>query len=245
VLKLVIKYSLPVFILFQIAIAQDISILNEGNTQVRANNTPIYNVPRLTLSNPDNSRTAIESGSQLLNPDPYLKFNMMYSNKDNLKDDYYKENSNDVNKIYTIKPVNVKNLHGKASKPKFNIVSSFRENIHFGGFYDRYAIINFTPAMSLKPFDFININASQIYSCFVSISGIKEHFKTLCIQGAAVLAVDNSVKLFFGADKMIPSIVGFAAKNIIITLLKSKLMKKSPNQIYSYDSYSYSFSIKF
>lgn len=128
---------------------------------------------------------------------------------------------------------------------KSRFVASFRENIHFAGFWDHYAILNFTPAVNLQPFDFMTINASQNLSCYIPIHGIKEHFGTLVAHGAAILAVDNSVKLFFGSGRMLPSIAGFVLKNIITTLITASFNKKSQNKVYSYNNYYYSMSIRF
>ncbi len=128
---------------------------------------------------------------------------------------------------------------------KSRLVSSFRENIHFAGFWNHYAIINFTPAMNIKPFDFMTIDANQNLSCYIPIGGIKEHFKTILIHGAAILAIDNSVKLMEVSNSMVRSIAGFVLKNVITTILKAYIDKPSSKKIYSYNSYFYSMSIKF
>jgi hypothetical protein len=128
---------------------------------------------------------------------------------------------------------------------KSRFVASFRENIHFAGFWDHYAVLNFTPAVNLQPFDFMSINASQNLSCYIPIHGIKEHFGTLVAHGAAILAVDNSVKLFFGTGKMLPSIAGFVLKNIITTFITASFNKSSQNKVYSYNNYYYSMNIRF
>jgi hypothetical protein len=130
-------------------------------------------------------------------------------------------------------------------RSRFNIVSSFRENIKFGGYWDRYAIINFTPSVNIKPFDFISINASQTLSCFVPIDGIKEHFKILSIQGAAILAVDNTFKLIFGPNKIIQPLIGFAMKLLITSIAMKYVNIDSKYRMYIYNSYSYSMHISF
>jgi len=134
--------------------------------------------------------------------------------------------------------------HKNKVEQSFNIVSSFRSNIRFGGFWGKYAIINFTPQVFLKPAGFISIYARHSTSCFIPIEGIKEHMKMLCIQGAAVLAVDNTVKIFFGTEKMIPSIAGFIAKTLIINSVMTSINKNKKNKIFDYRSYYYSVSIR-
>jgi hypothetical protein len=127
----------------------------------------------------------------------------------------------------------------------FNIVSSFRSNIRFGGFWGKYAIVNFSPQVNVKPFDFMSVYANHNFSCFIPIKGIKEHFKMLCIQGVSILAVDNAVKFIFGSDNSIPALAGFALKTIIINSVMSKINKGKKNKIYDNVSYYYSISIKF
>jgi hypothetical protein len=145
--------------------------------------------------------------------------------------------------FYEKHPVEFFQKNNKA-ETSFNIVSSFRNNIRFGGFWGEYAIVNFTPSMQLQPFDFISVYANHNFSCFVPIKGIKEHMEMLCIQGAAVLAVDNSVKLIFGTRKMLPSIASFIAKTIIINSLMASINKNKKNKILDYRSYYYAFSIR-
>lgn len=153
------------------------------------------------------------------------------------------KNKEEIRNPLTIQPPPVPQ-HKKEAKPSFNIVSSFRSNIRFGGFCGKYAIINFTPQVSLKPAGFISVYASHSTSCYVPIDGIKENIKMLCIQGAAVLAVDNAVRLFFRAGNMIPSIAGFIAKTLIINSLMASISKSSKNKVFDYKTYYYSVSIR-
>lgn len=132
----------------------------------------------------------------------------------------------------------------KPVKQEFNIISSFRENIRFGGFWDKYAIINFNPSVNLKPVDFISIYANENLSCFVPVTEIKEYVKLLCIHSAAILAVDNSVKLFFNQNAWVAQAAGFIAKNLIISILKSQLNSRD-EKIYNHDSYYFAVSVRF
>jgi len=136
----------------------------------------------------------------------------------------------------------------KEEKPSFNLVSSFRSNIRFGGFWDKYAIINFTPEMYIKPFDFISLYANHRISCFVPVKAVKEHFKSLAVQSAAILAVDNSVKFLISSNSLIRSIISFAAKNLVIYYIMKSFNKgniTNENKIIDYENYYYSVSIRF
>ena len=84
-----------------------------------------------------------------------------------------------------------------------------------------------------------------MHSCFVPMEGIKEHVKSLFIQSAAILAVDNTIKVFFGSGRIIPSIAGFAVKTIIINSLMSSINKNKKNKIRDYKSYYFAVSIRF
>ena len=130
-------------------------------------------------------------------------------------------------------------------EPVSNVVSSFRNNIHFAGFWDKYAIVNFSPSVSLRPSDFISIYANHNFSCFIPVKGIKEHAEMLCIQAAAIMAVDNSIKILFGPNKMIPSIAGFVLKTLIINTVMSTINRDKENKILDYRNYYYSISIRF
>jgi hypothetical protein len=236
-IKQVIKYFIVFNFISSILIAQEIQ--NNRNNVINNNAPPEQNNNTSILKNSSFSIEQNFSNPDIRNPilfmDPVSRFGFL------------KEKVIESDKILIVSPAN-NNLNSKLKnkiKQAFNIISSFRENIRFGGFWDKYAIINFTPSVNIKPFDFISINANQNLSCFIPVQGIKEHFKSLCIQGAALLAVDNSIKLLFGANRIIPSVAGYAAKNIIISLLRRMIEKKSNNQVYSYNSYNYSVNIRF
>ncbi|NOS85543.1 MAG: hypothetical protein HOP31_10420 [Ignavibacteria bacterium] len=127
----------------------------------------------------------------------------------------------------------------------FNIVSSFRQNIRFGGFWDRYAIVNFTPNMYIKPFDFLSIYAVHNSSYFIPIKAVKEHFKLMAVQSAAILAIDNTIKHLLPASKMIKAIAGFVLKNVLINSLLGKIISKGSDKIIEQGSYYCSMSIRF
>jgi hypothetical protein len=127
----------------------------------------------------------------------------------------------------------------------FNIVSSFRQNIRFGGFWDRYAIVNFTPDMLIKPFDFLSIYAVHNSSYFIPIKAVKEHVKLMAVQGAAILAIDNTIKHLLPASKMIKDIAGFLLKNVVINSLLGRIVNNGNDKIFEQGSYYCSMSIRF
>jgi hypothetical protein len=124
-----------------------------------------------------------------------------------------------------------------------NIISSFRSNVNFGGMWGGYAIINFTPQMNIKPFDFISIYANHSSSMFIPISEVKSYVKSLAIKGAAVLAIDNSLKFLIPANQLLQSVIGFTLKNVAIGLLEKSLNK--PGQTIEFKYYYYSINIRF
>jgi hypothetical protein len=127
---------------------------------------------------------------------------------------------------------------------RFNIVSSFRNNIRFGGFYDRYAIVNFTPQMSFKAAEFISVYAHHNISYFVPVQSAKEHFTSMAAQGAAILAVDNIVKHILPAGIVLRSVTGFILKNTVIHFMTRSILGKGNDKVLEYDFYYYSVSIR-
>lgn len=127
----------------------------------------------------------------------------------------------------------------------FSIVSSFRQNIRFGGFWDRYAIVNFTPDMYIKPFDFISIYAVNNTSYFIPIIAIKEHIKLMAIQSAVILAIDNSVKFLLPIGKTLKAIVGFLLKNVVINSFTKDIINRGNDRIFEQGNYYYAVSVRF
>ena len=66
----------------------------------------------------------------------------------------------------------------------------------------------------------------------------------LFIQGAAIMAVDNTIKIFFGTNKIIPSIAGFIAKTLIINTVMAKINRNKENKILDFKTYYYSISLR-
>lgn len=127
-----------------------------------------------------------------------------------------------------------------------NIISSFRNNIRFGGFWDKYTIINLTPELNIKPADYLSIYAIHNLSYFVPVKGIKQNLKSMVLRGAAIMAVDNSAKLFFSKGSILGSVIGFAAKIFLINVI-NRIEKNNDekNNLQHYDYQYYSVSIRF
>lgn len=143
-------------------------------------------------------------------------------------------------------------LYGHNKQPVKNeplasgIVSSFRSNIRFGGFWDKYTVINLTPQMSIKPYDFISFYAFRSMSYFIPMSGIKQNFKSMAIKGISVMAVDYAIKFIISSGKVIGPLTSFIAKNILITVLNRVQQKDdAKNNLLNYDYQYYSVSIRF
>ena len=128
---------------------------------------------------------------------------------------------------------------------KFNIVKSFRGNIRFGGFWDKYVIVNYTPEINIHPSESISLYAQHNLSYFIPFKSLKEHFKLMAIQSAAILAIDNSVKFLVPAGSMLSSIVNFALKNVILHYMFKSVTGNGNDKILEFGYYYYSVSIRF
>src|SRR5205085_9733266 len=115
------------------------------------------------------------------NRNSIIKINKSSNNSEtkNYDSDFYNSFENSVRN--STKPI--LNPDRVPEKPKLDIVSSYRNNIHFGGFWNGYAILNFTPTMYIQPFSFISIYANHNFSNYVPLKDIEQNFKSLFIEG--------------------------------------------------------------
>lgn len=125
------------------------------------------------------------------------------------------------------------------------ILASFRNNIRFGGFWEQYAIINFSPSFFISPFDFISIHGNHTTSYYIPTFEIKNSIKPLIIEGAAVLAIDNGIRFLVGTEGLVPAVVNFALKNIVFSCLKNNLKEYWGKETDWYSSLYYSVSMRF
>lgn len=126
-----------------------------------------------------------------------------------------------------------------------DVVSSFRSNIRFGGFWDKYAILNFTPQIFVKPFEFLSIYASHNRSYFVPMDKIKENVKGFAIEGAAIMAAETSFRFLNPGQGILGKALNFVVKNLIITYMTQVIMKDKNNGVVDFNNYYYSFSLRF
>lgn len=127
-----------------------------------------------------------------------------------------------------------------------DIVSTFRSNIRFGGFWDRYTIINFTPELNLKPADFINLYAIHNLSYFVPVDKIKQNLRSMVYRGTALMIIDYSEKLLNKSRDILASVLSFAAKVVIIEVINSFEKKNDElNHLQHFDYQFYSISVRF
>jgi hypothetical protein len=135
------------------------------------------------------------------------------------------------------------------AKNSFDLISSVGGNISFGGVWENYAIVNFTPQLFIKPAGFLSIYANHYINCFIPLEHAKEYSKSILLQSLTVLAVDNSMKYFLNSDNnWIPEVISFIAKNLLLnTILRPAISnsENSPFPILQYENYYYSMSINF
>jgi hypothetical protein len=132
----------------------------------------------------------------------------------------------------------------KPEKP-LDVVGSFRSNIRFGGFWEKYAIVNFTPQVFIKPFDFLSIYAQHNISYFVPMEKIRENIKGFMIEGAAIMAVETTFRFLNSQQSLVGKVLNFLAKNLIITYMTGVIRKSEENGVMDFGHYYYSASVRF
>lgn len=128
---------------------------------------------------------------------------------------------------------------------KFDPLSSFRSNIRFGGFWDRYAILNYTPALNIAPFSFMDISAYHNMSYFIPIKAVKEHFKSMAVQSAAVLGIETVFRYVKIFPPMMQQIISFFCKNAVLQFMHKKVMNEGTDRIFRQVNFYYSMRIRF
>ena len=153
-------------------------------------------------------------------------------------------------KIRIIQEIRFRNFNNEKKEiEKIDIVSSFGSNISFGGFWENYAVINFTPQISIQPAGFLSIYANHYLNCLIPLSRLKEYSASVILQGFAILSIDQSVKLFLqNKSSWISEIITFAAKNLLLNLIIKPSINNtsnSPSPSLQFENYYYSMSIAF
>jgi hypothetical protein len=162
---------------------------------------------------------------------------------DELSKDEYKPaadyiNARDISNWHSLMPPPPGKTEEKGLQ---SLVSSFRSNIRFGGFWDKYAIINFSPSVFITPFDFISIYGNHNAGFFIPINAIKHEMKSLCIRSAAILAIDNACRFLMGTGGLVPAVTNFVLKAAVLGLLKTT----PSTEVIQYNTFYYAVSVRF
>ncbi|MBL8016567.1 MAG: hypothetical protein JNK43_04795 [Ignavibacteria bacterium] len=128
---------------------------------------------------------------------------------------------------------------------KFDPVSSFRSNIRFGGFWDRYAIVNYTPALNITPLSFIDVSAYHNMSYFVPVKAVKEHFKSMALQSAAVMGIETVFRYIKIFPPMLQQIISFFCKNALLQFMQKRVLNEGTDRIFRQVNYYYNLRIRF
>lgn len=127
-----------------------------------------------------------------------------------------------------------------------SIVSSFRDNIRFGGFWDKFTIVNLTPSLNIKPAEFISLYAFHNLSYFVPLEGIRENIKSMAMRGGVLMAVDYAEKMFSNRKNILVPLISFAAKILLVNIInRTEKDRDKENNLLHYDYQYYSVSIRF
>lgn len=130
----------------------------------------------------------------------------------------------------------------------FDFSTAVGSNVSIGGLWGRYAIINFTPQIYIKPIRNVEVYANHTVGCLIPLSGINKYYKSITLQSAALIVIDNSLKIFFPERKWITEAISFAAKVIIVNFVTKPAIKESsntPSPMYHYENFYYTVRITF
>lgn len=131
---------------------------------------------------------------------------------------------------------------------RFDLVSSVGSNISFGGIYEKYAFINFTPNMFIRPADGIQIYANHNLLKVVPLEDINNAAGSLILQSIVLVAAENTVNLIVNERTWVSDLVSFTLKNILIGMLVRPVVKISNRKMIPWiqdESFYYSVSIRF
>ncbi len=130
----------------------------------------------------------------------------------------------------------------------FDVVSSLGSNVSFGGMYESYAFINFTPQLFIKPTGFLQIYANHNLLKVVPLEDINKSAASLLMQGLLLVAADNAVKYVLNERTWISELVCFTMKNLLMGLLVKPVVKSSNRKMIPWiqdESFYYSVSLRF
>ncbi|MCB0727569.1 MAG: hypothetical protein KDD00_08895 [Ignavibacteriae bacterium] len=148
----------------------------------------------------------------------------------------------------------IDNLEFNSSKFKkkedysFDILGNFGNNVSFGGFYESFAVINFTPQLNIKPAGFISVYANHYLNVLIPISRAREVSNSVLISSVSMLALEYAADLLFRNENWLAEIAEFAIKNCLLNLSLKPGLKNydsSGENILQFDNFYYSMSISF
>ncbi len=131
---------------------------------------------------------------------------------------------------------------------RFDLVSSVGSNISFGGIYEKYAFINFTPNMFISPVDDIQIYANHNLVKVVPLEEINNAAGSLILQSIVLVAAENTVNLIVNERTWISDLVSFTLKNILIGMLVRPAVKTGNSKMIPWiqdESFYYSVGVRF
>ena len=112
-------------------------------------------------------------------------------------------------------------------KFRVDLVSSVGSNISFGGIYEKYAFINFTPSMFIRPADDIQIYANHNLLKVVPLEDINNAAGSLILQSIVLVAAENTINILVNERTWVSELVTFTLKNILIGMLVRPVVKTS------------------
>ncbi len=129
----------------------------------------------------------------------------------------------------------------------FNLIESVNSNVKFGGFYNGSVNIQFSPAMYIKPFQFLSIYANHQKNLFIPMKDLQSNMFSLAAEASGIILVENAVKLFAPPNKVVRGLAEFTLKNCISFLIYSifNSTQKPTDGVYKYDFYYISAGITF
>ncbi len=142
-------------------------------------------------------------------------------------------------------PVQVKETY------HFDLIQSVNNNVKFGGFYNGGVNIQFSPAMYIKPFDFLSIYASRQKNLFIPMERLFNNASQLAAETSGMILIENAVRFFAPPNKIVKGIAEFTLKNcvayLIYALFNSSVNSSGENNngVSKYDFYYFSAGVTF
>jgi hypothetical protein len=131
---------------------------------------------------------------------------------------------------------------------RFDLVSSVGSNISFGGIYEKYAFVNFTPNMYISPVDDIQIYANHNLVKVVPLEELNNAAGSLILQSIVLVAAENTINILVNERTWVSDLVTFTLKNILIGMLVRPAVKTGNRKMIPWiqdESFYYSVGVRF